>query len=633
MSAPTAKPSPAQGPQLLRFVTCGSVDDGKSTLVGRLMAECGAIPDDLLAAAEADSRRWGSTGGSLDYALLLDGLAAEREQGITIDVAWRYFGTPRRRFIVADTPGHEQYTRNMVTGASTADLALLLVDATRGLRQQTRRHALLAARLGVAQLVLVVNKLDRAEDRTGGGVQAVFERIAAEFAGWATRAGLPTPVVIPVSALRGDNLTAASAAWPWYAGPTLLQWLETCPLPDAALEAMPLRLPVQRVTRPHDGLRGYAGRLAAGTLRPGQRLRVLPSGRESRVSRIVGWQRDAEQAVAGESVLLTLADEVDVARGDLLVDAAAPAEVADQFEAELVWFDDQQPLLPGRRYLAQLGPCCVGASVTLLKHRLDVDTLEPLAARTLAANEIGVVNLALDAAVPFDPYAANRDTGALLLLDPDSGATLGAAMLHFALRRAHNLTPQAITIDAAARARLLGQQPLLLWFTGLSGAGKSTIADLVQSRLHALGRACYLLDGDNLRHGLNKDLGFTAADRVENIRRAVEVAALMVDAGLIVLAAFISPFRAERELARRRLGEGRFIEVFVDVPLALAEQRDPKGLYAKARRGELKNFTGIDSPYEPPEQPELHLHTAALTPDDAAQQVLDALSDRGLLPR
>ncbi len=607
-------------PGLLRFITCGSVDDGKSTLIGRLLFDGQALPEDQLATLHADSRRWGTQGGELDFALLLDGLSAEREQGITIDVAYRYFGTPRRSFIVADTPGHEQYTRNMVTGASTADVAVILVDATKGLLTQTRRHSCVVSLLGVRQLVLAVNKMDMVAFD-----EAIFARIDAEFRVFLQQLGVHAVTTIPVSGLRGDNVVQRSPHTPWYAGPTLLEFLQTCETSDAGRQHRPLRLSVQWMNRPDADFRGLCGLIAAGQVHPGDRVRVLPSGRESIVARIVAFEGDRASAVAGESVTLTLQDHVDVARGDVICSAAAPAQVADQFECTLVWMDDE-PLLPGRRYAFMLGTRTVNASVTEIKHRLNVHTLEHMAARTLALNEIGVCNLALDAPVPFEPYAAhgavNREMGGFILVDRLSNQTAAAGMLHFALRRSQNIHLQPTHLDKAARAALLGQRPLVLWFTGLSGAGKSSIANEVARQLHAAGRHVYQLDGDNLRHGLNRDLGFTDADRVENIRRVAEVARLMVDAGLIVLASFISPFRSERELARSRLEAGEFIEVHVDVPLAVAEARDPKGLYARARRGELPHFTGIDSPYEPPEAPEIHLRADELSVEGAAARVM-----------
>ena len=610
---------------LLRFITCGSVDDGKSTLIGRLLFESKMLFDDQLAAIEADSKKWGTQGGDIDFALLVDGLAAEREQGITIDVAYRFFSTDRRKFIVADTPGHEQYTRNMVTGASTADLAVILIDARKGVLTQTRRHSYLVSLIGIRHVVLAINKMDLVDYD-----EAAFRRIEDDYRAFAAQIGLNDITAIPLSGLRGDNIVEPSDRTPWYHGPTLMDFLETCEVDDTRLQAGPLRLPVQWVNRPNLDFRGFCGLIASGSVRPGDRVRVLPSGRESRVARIVAFGGDWPQAVAGQSVTLTLEDEIDISRGDVICAADAPAEVADQFECTLVWMADE-PMLPGRPYWLKLGTRTVSATVTEPKYKVNVNTLEHLAAKQLELNEIGVCNLALDRALPFDPYTANRDTGGFILIDRLTNATVGAGMLHFALRRAHNIHLQAVDIDKAARAGLMGHKPAVLWFTGLSGAGKSTIANLVEKKLHAAGCHSYLLDGDNVRHGLSKDLGFTDADRVENIRRVAEVARLMVDAGLLVLTAFISPFRAERALARGLLEEGEFIEIHVDTPLAVAESRDVKGLYKKARRGELKNFTGIDSPYEPPQTPELRLDTGALSADEAADAVLALLRERGLI--
>ncbi len=610
---------------LLRFITCGSVDDGKSTLIGRLLYDSKMLFEDQLAAIENDSKKWGTQGGEIDFALLVDGLSAEREQGITIDVAYRFFSTDRRKFIVADTPGHEQYTRNMVTGASTADLAVILIDARRGVLTQTRRHSYLVQLIGIRQVVLAINKMDLV-----GYDQATFDRIDAEYRAFAAQIGLQDVTSIPLSALKGDNMTTPSVAMPWYRGPSLMQFLETCELDETRAQHQPLRLPIQWVNRPNLDFRGFAGQIASGSLVPGQRIRVQPSGRESRVARIVSRDGDRTQAVAGESVTITLEDEVDVSRGDLISAADSPAEVADQFECTLVWLSDE-PMLPGRPYLLKLGTRTVGVTVTEPKYKVNVNTLEQLAAKQLALNEIGVCNLALDRAVAYDPYTAHRATGGFIVIDRLSNNTVGAGMLHFALRRAHNVHLQHLDVDKAARAQLKGQRPVVLWFTGLSGAGKSTIANRVEQRLLAQGRHSYLLDGDNVRHGLNKDLGFTSADRVENIRRVAEVTRLMVDAGLIVLTAFISPFRAERALARGLLGDGEFIEIHVDTPLAVAEQRDVKGLYKKARSGALKNFTGIDSPYEAPEAPELRVDTALMTVDQAADVVIALLRERQLI--
>jgi bifunctional enzyme CysN/CysC len=610
---------------LLRFITCGSVDDGKSTLIGRLLYESKMLFEDQLAAVEADSRKWGTQGGDIDFALLVDGLAAEREQGITIDVAYRFFSTDRRKFIVADTPGHEQYTRNMITGASTADVAVILVDARKGVLTQTRRHSYLVSLIGIRTVVLAINKMDLVDFSPD-----VFGRIDADYRAFAAQIGLTDITSIPLSGLRGDNIVEPSARTPWYHGPTLMAFLESCEIDETRLQSGPLRLPVQWVNRPDLDFRGFCGLIAGGTVRPGDRVRVQPSGRESRVARIVAYGGDWPQAVAGQSVTLTLEDEIDISRGDVISAADAPAEVADQFECTLVWMADE-PMLPGRQYLLKLGTRTVTATITEPKYKVNVNTLEHLAAKTLELNEIGVCNIALDRPVAFDAYRDNRDTGGFILIDRLSSHTVGAGMLHFALRRAHNIHLQALDIDKAARAGLMGHKPAVLWFTGLSGAGKSTIANRVEKKLYALGHHSYLLDGDNVRHGLNKDLGFTDADRVENIRRVAEVARLMVDAGLIVLTAFISPFRSERALARGLLDEGEFIEIHVDTPLDVAEARDVKGLYRKARRGELKNFTGIDSPYEPPLDPEIHLDTQRLSADAAAELVVQLLRERGVI--
>jgi len=610
---------------LLRFITCGSVDDGKSTLIGRLLYESKSLFEDQLAAIEADSVRWGTQGRDVDFALLVDGLSAEREQGITIDVAYRYFTTDRRKFIVADTPGHEQYTRNMVTGASTADVAVVLIDARRGVLTQTRRHTCLVSLLGIRKLVLAVNKMDLV-----GYDEEVFARIVEEYREFAGQLNLTEMTAIPLSALRGDNMLAPSDRTPWYHGPTLLGYLETVEPAGRPTAAEPFRLPVQWVSRPNLDFRGFAGLVASGEVRPGDRVRVQPAGRESRVARIVTADGDLPLAVAGQSVTLTLADEIDISRGNVLSGADSPAEVADQFEATVVWMADE-PMFPGRSYLLRIGTETVTATITQPKYKLNVNTLEHLAARKLELNEIGVCNLALDRVVAFDPYEANRHTGGFILIDRMTNHTVGAGMLHFALRRAHNIHHQHLDVDKAARSALKGQTPCVLWFTGLSGAGKSTIANLVEKQLLAMGRHTYLLDGDNVRHGLNKDLGFSETDRVENVRRVAEVARLMVDAGLIVLTAFISPFRAERALARSLLEAHEFLEIHVDTPLDVAESRDVKGLYRKARRGELRNFTGIDSPYEAPESPALRVNTAGCTPDEAAELVLGLLKERGLV--
>jgi bifunctional enzyme CysN/CysC len=603
---------------LLRFLTCGSVDDGKSTLIGRLLYDSKMIFEDQLAALEADSRRVGTQGGEIDFALLVDGLAAEREQGITIDVAYRFFSTDKRKFIVADTPGHEQYTRNMVTGASTADAAIILIDARKGVLTQTRRHSYLVHLLGIRHVVLAINKMDLV-----GWDQPTYDAILADYAVFAGELGLTDYTPIPMSALRGDNITGPTDHAPWYAGPSLMQWLEEAPV-EGDLQAAPFRMPVQWVNRPDLDFRGFSGLIASGEIAPGDRIKALPSGRESTVARIVTFTGDLPRAVAGQSVTLTLADEIDVSRGDILAEPARPPEVADQFEATLVWMDEEA-MLPGRPYLMKIGARTVSAQVTEPKHRVDVNSLAHLAAKRLELNEIGVCNLSLDRAIPFDAYADNRDTGGFILIDRLSNRTVGAGMLHFALRRSQNIHWQALDVGKPERAAQKNQRGRVVWLTGLSGSGKSTIANLVEKKLYAQGRHTYLLDGDNVRHGLNKDLGFTDEDRVENIRRVAEVARLMVDAGLIVLVSFISPFRAERRLARELMAPGEFVEVFVDTPLAEAERRDVKGLYAKARAGELKNFTGVDSPYEPPEHPEIRLDTTALTPADAAERIVDWL--------
>ncbi|WP_338638291.1 sulfate adenylyltransferase subunit CysN [Burkholderia pyrrocinia] len=615
-SAASAADDDAQTRDLLRFITCGSVDDGKSTLIGRLLYESNMLFDDQLTQLEADSKKVGTQGGELDFALLVDGLSAEREQGITIDVAYRFFATARRKFIVADTPGHEQYTRNMITGASTADLAVILIDARKGVLTQTRRHSHLVALIGIKRVVLAINKMDLVDYD-----QAVFDRIDADYRAFAAELGLAEIVSIPMSALRGDNVIVPSAQMPWYAGPTLMQHLDRLPLAARVTRDEPFRLPVQWVNRPHLNFRGYAGSIASGEIRVGERVRVLPSGKESRVATVITQRGESDVARAGDAVTLTLADEIDISRGDLIARADAPPEVADQFEATLVWMHDE-PLLPGRPYLVKLGTQTVGATCATPKYKIDVNTREHLAARTLALNEIGVCNLSFDRPVAFDPYDRNRHTGGFIVIDRFTNDTVGAGMLHFALRRAHNVHWQAVDVDRDARAVQKAQTPRIVWLTGLSGAGKSTIANLVEKRLHALGRHTYLLDGDNVRHGLNRDLGFTEADRVENIRRVAEVARLMLDAGLITLVSFISPFRAERDMARALVGPDEFVEVFVDTPLAVAEERDPKGLYKKARRGELKHFTGIDSPYEPPAQPELRVDTVAESPEQAADRIV-----------
>jgi len=603
---------------LLRFITCGSVDDGKSTLIGRLLHDSKRLFDDQLAALEKDSQRHGTRGGEIDYALLLDGLAAEREQGITIDVAYRYFDTDQRKYIVADCPGHEQYTRNMATGASTADLAVVLVDARKGLLTQTRRHSYIVSLLGIKQVVLAVNKMDLV-----GFDQAVFDEIAQQYQALAAQLGIANVLCLPLSALEGDNLIERSARTPWYSGPSLLEHLDTVSL-EGAEDTSGLRLPVQWINRPHQNFRGFAGTVAAGRVQAGDAVVALPSGRRSTVTQVLGPDGELAQAGAGQAVTLTLADEIDISRGDVIAAADDPPEVADQFAAHVLWMDDAA-LLPGRPYWLKIGTRTVSATVSEIKHRVDVNTQEHLAAKRLELNEVGYCNLSLEEPVVFAPYARNRTLGGFILIDRQSNRTVAAGTLDFALRRAGNVHWQHLDVDKAARARIKGQSPRVLWFTGLSGAGKSTIANLVDKRLHSLGFHSFLLDGDNVRHGLNRDLGFTPEDRVENIRRVAEVAKLMTDAGLIVLVSFISPFRAERQMARERFGDDEFLEIFVDVPLALAEERDVKGLYKKARAGQIPNFTGIDSPYEAPEHPDLRLDAGTESPERLAQRVLEKL--------
>ena len=602
---------------MLRFITCGSVDDGKSTLIGRLLYDSRTVFADQLAALESDSRRIGTQGADIDFALLVDGLAAEREQGITIDVAYRFFATERRKFIVADCPGHEQYTRNMVTGASTADLAVILVDARKGVLVQTRRHSYLCHLLGIRHFVLAVNKLDLL-----GYEQAVFESIVADFRTFAETIGIGDVAAIPISGFRGDNITGApSPETSWYAGPSLIGHLETVPIETAGDAAAPFRMPVQWVNRPDLDFRGFAGLIAAGRVQPGDAVRVLPSGRTSTIKTIATFDGDLAEAVAGQAVTLTLTDEIDCSRGDVIAAAGDPPQVADQFEASLVWMGDED-LRPGRGYWLKLATQTVTATVQHPKYKIDVDTLDHLAAKSLALNEIGVAEVFTDRPIVFEPYAENRTLGGFILIDKESNATVAAGMLHFSLRRSQNVHWQPTDITRADHAALKNQRPRVLWFTGLSGSGKSTIANAVEKRLALMNRHTFLLDGDNVRHGLNRDLGFTEADRIENIRRVGEVAKLMTDAGLIVLTAFISPFRAEREMVRAMMAEGEFVEIYVDTPLEVAEARDVKGLYRKARSGELKNFTGIDSPYEPPENADIVVNTAEMTVDEAADHII-----------
>jgi bifunctional enzyme CysN/CysC len=600
---------------MLRFITCGSVDDGKSTLIGRLLYESKLVFEDHMAALEVDSKKVGTQGGDLDFALLVDGLAAEREQGITIDVAYRFFSTERRKFIVADTPGHEQYTRNMVTGASTAELAVVMIDARKGVLTQTRRHSYLVSLLGIRKIVLAINKLDLVDYS-----KKVYDDIETEYRAFAAEIGLTDIQCIPMSALKGDNIVEPSPHTPWYHGPTLVAHLETVEIEDA-LQHSPFRMPVQWVNRPDLDFRGFSGQVLSGIIRPGDRIRVLPSGQESDVERIVTFGGDLDEAVAGQSVTLTLTDEIDISRGDVISISNSPPAVADQFEAHIVWMAENE-MLPGRPYLAKIGTRTVGVTVTHPKYKVNVNTLEHTATKTLALNEIGVCNISFDRPVAFDAYKENRDMGGFVIIDRMTNTTVGAGIIDFALRRADNVHWQAIEVNKEAHAALKGQKPGVVWFTGLSGSGKSTIANIVERKLHRMGRHTYMLDGDNVRHGLNRDLGFTEEDRVENIRRVAEVSGLMVDAGLIVLVSFISPFRAERRLARERLAEGEFIEVFVDTPIDVAEQRDPKGLYKKARQGELKNFTGIDSPYERPENPEIRIDSTVTSAEEAADIVI-----------
>ncbi len=602
---------------MLRFITCGSVDDGKSTLIGRLLYDSKMIYDDQLAALEADSKKVGTQGQNIDFALLVDGLAAEREQGITIDVAYRFFSTDKRKFIVADTPGHEQYTRNMVTGASTADVAVLLIDARKGILTQTRRHSFLVHLIGIRNVILAVNKMDLVDYS-----QSVFDAIVADYRQFALSIGLETFTALPISGLAGDNITSRSGNMPWYAGPHLMEHLETVTVQVAADAEKPFRLPVQWVNRPHLDFRGFSGQIASGIVHVGDDVRILPSGKTTRVSRIVTMDGDLQQAAAGQSITLCFADEVDCSRGNVISIADQPPQMADQFEASLVWMAEQ-PMLPGRGYWLKLGTQTVSATVQPPKYQININTLEQLAAKTLDLNDIAVVNFTTDAPLCFEPYTQNRQLGGFILIDKMTNATVAAGMINFALRRSQNVHWQAMDVTREARTILKNQASLLLWFTGLSGAGKSTIANLVEKKLHRMNRHTFLLDGDNVRHGLNKDLGFTEADRIENIRRVGEVAKLMVDAGLIVITAFISPFRAERQMVRDMLPEGDFVEIHVNTLLAVAEARDVKGLYKKARAGTLKNFTGIDSPYEAPTTAELVIDTSSLSPEQAADVIVD----------
>ncbi|HQT67741.1 MAG TPA: sulfate adenylyltransferase subunit CysN [Acetobacteraceae bacterium] len=608
-----------QHKSLLRFITCGSVDDGKSTLIGRLLYDSKMIFEDQLAALEADSKHLGTQGQNIDFALLVDGLAAEREQGITIDVAYRFFATEKRKFIVADTPGHEQYTRNMITGASTADLAVILIDARKGVLTQTRRHSYLAQLIGIRHIVLAVNKMDLVDYD-----QATYESILADYRNFAAGIGIHSFTPIPISGFIGDNITSRSANMPWYDGPCLMTHLESVEVDSTADQAKPFRMAVQWVNRPNLDFRGYSGQISSGRIRQGDLLRVLPSGKTSRLSRIVTFDGDLDEAVAGQSVTLCLADDIDCSRGDVLSVADEPPQIADQFEATIVWMAEE-PMLAGRTYWLKLGTQMVGATIQAPKYQINVNTLEHRAAKTLELNAIGVASLTTDKPIVFEPYSENHDFGGFILIDKMSNATVAAGMLNFSLRRSQNIHRQAIDVTREAHANLKNQKPAILWFTGLSGAGKSTIANLVEKKLHRMNRHTFLLDGDNIRHGLNKDLGFTDADRVENIRRVGEVAKLMADAGLIVITAFISPFRAEREMVRNMMAPGEFYEIHIDTSLAEAERRDVKGLYKKARAGKLANFTGIDSSYQAPLTTEIHIDTTILTPDEAAALIVEEL--------
>jgi bifunctional enzyme CysN/CysC len=601
---------------LLRFITCGSVDDGKSTLIGRLLYDSKMIFEDQLEALEMDSRRLGTQGDRVDFALLLDGLLAEREQGITIDVAYRFFSTDRRKFIVADTPGHEQYTRNMVTGASTADLAIVLLDARKGVLTQTKRHTTLVHLMGIREIVLAVNKMDLVGYR-----KEPFERIVEDYLTFTGLLGGIRVTAIPISALEGDNITGRSTQTHWYSGPTLMGYLETVPINMDRAQAAPFRFPVQWVNRPTPDFRGFTGTIVSGGVKKGDPVRLLPSGRETRIKEILLYQESLDLAVAGQAVTLTLEDEVDVSRGDLICHPASPPQMADQFQVKLVWMAEE-PLHPGRSYWLKCATQTVNATVTRIKHQLNVNTLEKLAAEKLTLNALATCNLSLDSPIGFDPYLENREMGGFILIDRTTNATVAAGMIDYALQRARNLFPEPSTVEKRSRALALRQRPRVLWLTGLSGAGKSTIANLVEARLHAMGKHTYLLDGDHLRHGLNRDLGFTESDRIENIRRVAQVAHLMVDAGLIVLVTLISPFAADRALARSLFEEGEFIEIYVEVSLETVEQRDPKGLYRRARRGEIRNFTGVSSPYEPPPAPDLVLHTELDSAATLAERVV-----------
>ncbi len=608
----------------LRFLTCGSVDDGKSTLIGRLLYDSKLIFEDQLAALEADSRRSGTQGEDIDFALLVDGLAAEREQGITIDVAYRYFATDRRKFVVADCPGHEQYTRNMATGASNAEVAVILVDARKGILTQTRRHSYIASLFGIRDVVLAVNKMDLVNYD-----QEVYDRIVSEYLQFAGQLGELNVVAVPMSALKGDNVTAATEKMSWYSGPSLLQHLETVQVGRDKAEH-DFRMPVQWVNRPNLDFRGFSGTVASGTLAPGDEIQALPSGLRSKVARIVTFDGDLDQAQPGQAVTVVLEDEIDISRGDVIAAAKAPPQTSDQLAVHLLWMSDA-PMYPGRQYYLKSGSRTVPCVVTELKHSVNVNTLETQPAKSLSLNELGVANVSLSQRIPFEPHAADGDLGNFILIDRQSNATVGAGLFDFSLRRADNIHWQALSVDKSLRAAIKHQRPVVIWMTGLSGSGKSTIASLLENRLHDLSRHTYVLDGDNVRHGLNRDLGFTAADRVENIRRVGEAARLMVDAGLITIVSFISPFRSERRMVRDLLQDGEFIEVFVDTPLEICEQRDPKGLYKRARAGEITNFTGIDSEYQAPEAPDLHIRTVEVNPEQAVERILAYLQQNGVL--
>lgn len=608
-----------QHKSLLRFITCGSVDDGKSTLIGRLLYDSKMIFEDQLEQLESDSKKLGTQGDEIDFALLVDGLAAEREQGITIDVAYRFFATDKRKFIVADTPGHEQYTRNMVTGASTADLAVILIDARQGILTQTRRHSYLCHLIGIKNIVLAVNKMDLVNY-----AEETFDQIVEEYKRFAAEIGIDKFAALPISGFKGDNITAISTNTPWYQGPTLMHHLETINLEQADDDQDAFRMPVQWVNRPNLDFRGFCGKIASGQVYPGDEVRILPSGKTSYVDRIVTQDGDLDVAQKDQSVTLTLRDEVDCSRGQIITAAKEPLEVADQFETTLIWMEEEA-LTPGRAYYLKIGAQTVSATVAEPKYQINVNTLDHSAAKTLELNSIGVANITTDRAIPFAPYTENRELGGFILIDKITNATVAAGLINFALRRAQNIHWQATDINRDHHANLKNQKPMVLWLTGLSGSGKSTIANAVEKKLAQMNRHTFLLDGDNVRHGLNKDLGFTEADRIENIRRVGEVARLMTDAGLIVITAFISPFRAEREMVRQMMQPGEFIEVFIDTPLHIAEQRDVKGLYAKARAGELKNFTGIDSPYEAPENPEIIIDTTQMDVEPAADKIIKLL--------